>query len=87
MGEYSDYVMSDDAGTGTAGVCHSRGANTGIPPQWIIYFVVADIAASIASVLQLGGAVITEPRNSGGGTFSIIRDPAGAVCALYQGQP
>jgi uncharacterized protein len=31
---YADYVMVDAAGKPTAGVCHRRGPNAGLPPVW-----------------------------------------------------
>ena len=38
-----------DAHTGVAGVCHARGANANIPPVWLVYFTVADLAAATVS--------------------------------------
>ena len=82
MGGYSDYNMTDPvSGEAQAGVCHRRGENAAMPPQWILYFTVEDLDASIAKVIELGGEVIDGPR----GGFCIIRDPAGAVCAVYAG--
>src|SRR5690606_15439699 len=57
-GTYTDYVMKDDQGNWIGGICHHRGVNKGIPPQWIVYINVADIKQSIDKCLQLGGKVI-----------------------------
>lgn len=85
MGDYSDYVMTHEAtGDGVAGICHHRGVNVGIPPVWMVYFTVEDLAASLAAVDRMGGSVLHGPRKAGEGTFAVIRDPQGAVCALYQ---
>ncbi|HEX7051685.1 MAG TPA: VOC family protein [Longimicrobiales bacterium] len=84
MGGYSDFVMLAPGGDGVAGICHARGANANIPPQWLIYIVVADLERSIARCIERGGEVVAEPRSAGDGRFCVIRDPAGAVCALYQ---
>ena len=85
MGGYADYVMNaPDGSTPTAGVCWARGANDGLPPVWLVYFVVASLDASLAEVKQRGGAVLREPAGSGNGRFAVVRDPAGAVCALYE---
>ena len=86
MGEYSDYVMqSPGAPDAAAGICHARGANAGLPPVWLVYIVVADLDASLAACHARGGSVISGPRGAGGtARFAIIRDPAGAVAALYQ---
>ena len=84
MGEYSDYVMTSSAGDGVAGICHARGANASLPPQWLIYIVVEEVARAASECVALGGQVIDGPRPMGGGSFCVIRDPAGAVCALIQ---
>jgi len=83
MGEYDDYSMTDGRGTPRAGVCHRRGSNAGLPAAWIAYFVVADLERSLAEVRARGGEVLEPPRGEGG-RFAVVRDPAGAVCALYQ---
>jgi predicted enzyme related to lactoylglutathione lyase len=84
MGGYADYSMVDSGGDGVAGVCHARGGNSGIPPQWLIYIVVEDLDHSLSRCRELGGSVISEPRDVGADRMAIVRDPAGAVCALYQ---
>ncbi|MEE9562896.1 MAG: VOC family protein [Thermoanaerobaculia bacterium] len=85
MGEYSDYSMvTPDAGEPTAGVCHARGSNAELPAQWLIYITVADVDASAASCVELGGQVLAGPKNFGGqGRYCVIQDPAGAVAALF----
>jgi predicted enzyme related to lactoylglutathione lyase len=86
MGQYSDYVMNTpDSETSVAGICHARGVNAALPPQWLIYITVSDINESVLKCRTLGGKIIAEPRNYGGmGTYCVIEDPAGAVCALFE---
>ena len=84
MGAYSDYVMNDAAGEGVAGICHARDGNANLPPQWLIYITVEDLDHSMAECQRLGGSVLVRPRSYGGGRYCVIKDPAGAVCALYQ---
>jgi uncharacterized protein len=84
MGGYADYNMKDADGATTAGICHARGANAGVPPQWLVYFSVTDLDASIKAALDAGGAVLHGPRSMGAARFAVIRDPAGAVCGLFQ---
>ncbi|MFO0807781.1 MAG: VOC family protein [Gemmataceae bacterium] len=84
MGSYDDYVMKTPAGSSVAGICHARGSNAKIPPQWLLYIIVADVNASAQTAIELGGQVIDGPRPMGDGQFAIVRDPAGAVAALYQ---
>lgn len=67
-----------------AGVCHARGSNADLPPAWLVYWVVADLDASVEAVAEMGGEVVVAPRPLSGGSYSVIRDPAGAVSALYQ---
>ena len=85
MGDYSDYVMTaPGSGTPVAGVCHARGTNAGLPPVWLVYITVADLDASLATCRAKGGTVLAEPRgNPGSPRYAVIRDPAGAVAALY----
>lgn len=85
MGDYEDWVMSASDGTPQAGICHARGANSGIPAQWLVYITVANLDTSITHVVQQGGRVIQGPRNAGtSGRFVVIEDPAGATCALFE---
>lgn len=85
MGDYSDYSMlMPGNGEAVAGVCHARGSNADIPPQWLIYIVVADLDASLEVCLAKGGSVVREPAGLAGGRFAIIEDPVGAITALYQ---
>lgn len=88
MGGYNDYCMkppgSDDA---VAGICHARGANASLPAQWLLYITVADLDESVRRCTALGGAIVAPARESGDSRFAVIRDPAGAVCVLYQAAP
>lgn len=84
MGGYSDFNMCDpDTGQPVAGVCFARGGNAGLPPVWLAYFTVSDLDASLAAVREGGGEVLAE-RTAGEARYAVIRDPAGAACALWQ---
>lgn len=83
MGGYSDFNMNLPEGRETvAGICHARGSNAGLPPQWLVYVRVASVTDSIAACEQKGGKVVDGPRRSAGVNFCVIQDPAGAVMAL-----
>ena len=69
------------------GICHARGCNADLPAQWLIYIHVADVEASLTECSRRGGIVVAGPKDLGGGRFAVIRDPAGAVAALYQAPP
>jgi len=84
MGGYNDYSMVvPGTDEGVAGVCHARGENANLPAQWLMYITVADADASAQRCVELGGEILHGPRAIGDARFCVIRDPAGAVCALY----
>jgi len=83
MGEYDDYSMVvPDTGEAVAGVCHARGPNAKLPPQWLIYIRVDVLDESMKRCVERGGEVIDGPRSMGERRFCVIRDPAGAVTGL-----
>ncbi len=89
MGGYSDYCMDlPKSGKTTAGVCHARGVNAELPTAWLVYFTVADLEASMKSCKEQGGEVLTGPKSMGpDGRYAVIKDPAGAVAALFEPDP
>ncbi len=85
MGEYDDYLMLGADGAPQAGVCHARGGNSGIPPQWIVYITVTGLDEKLREVEALGGKIVMPTRSMGTtGRYAMIEDPAGAVCALFE---
>ena len=85
MGDYEDYSMKPDADSeAVAGVCHARGVNADIPPQWLMYVEVADLDASMAATTEKGGSIVVPARGLAGGRMCVVKDPAGAVLALWQ---
>jgi uncharacterized protein len=85
MGEYVDYdIVAQSTGAVVTGICHARDTNANVPPAWLLYFAVEDVEASAAKCVELGGTILDGPRDMGGGGFCVIRDPAGAICALYR---
>lgn len=86
MGDYDDYSMTaPGSGQAVAGVCHARGGNADLPPQWLMYINVADLDASIGACEAGGGELVAGPKTMGGhGRYCVIRDPAGAVAALFE---
>lgn len=85
MGEYHDYSMqTPDSETDVAGVCHATGVNEDLPAQWLMYIKVANLDASVEQVVKLGGSVLTPIKKlSDSSQYAVIKDPAGAVCAIY----
>ncbi len=85
MGDYDDYNMvAPGSKESVAGVCYRRGPNSDLPAQWLMYVMVEDVQASATKCEELGGEIVAGPRSVGGGKICVIKDPAGAVCALYQ---
>jgi uncharacterized protein len=86
MGGYSDYCMNEPhTGKTVAGICHARGSNAALPAAWLVYITVENVDKSVAKCVELGGEVISQPRSYGGqGRYCVIRDPAGAVAALFE---
>ena len=84
MGGYEDFlIFRPGLAEPMAGICHARGANADIPPQWLMYIVVADLDRSTAECEARGGRVLTEARSAGkGARFRVIQDPAGAAVAI-----
>lgn len=80
---YTDYGMAIDTQTHGGGICHNRGSNKGIPPQWITYFYVEDIAQSLATCLAKGGRLLKESRKKDGSyNYVIVTDPQGSVFGM-----
>jgi uncharacterized protein len=84
MGGYEDYAMDAPNSETMAGICYARGVNVDIPPQWMIYIVVANLDESVATVEELGGKALTPKKDAGAYRTCVIQDPAGAVCTLYE---
>ena len=80
---YADYNMIGDDGNPAAGVCHARGVNLGLPPIWMIYLPVGDLAESVRRVQEEGGKIIKATRgNDGEYASAVVQDLVGAYLAL-----
>ncbi len=83
---YADFNMLGADGQPAAGVCHARGVNLDLPPVWMLYLPVGDLAESLRRAREEGGAVIKEMRGSEGNlSGAVIRDPVGVYLALAPG--
>jgi len=80
---YADFTMLGADGSPVAGVCHARGVNVGLPPVWMIYLPVGDLAESVRRVEEAGGTVISAmPGEDGANAYAAIQDPVGACLML-----
>jgi len=86
MGGYSDFNMNlPSSGKTVAGICHARGVNADLPPQWLVYITVEDVDKSAKRCVELGGKVIAGPNGMGSyGRYCVIQDPARAVATLFE---
>jgi uncharacterized protein len=56
-----------------------------MPPHWLMYIMVADVAATAAKGAKLGGKILMPAQDMAGvGTWSILADPQGAVFAIFK---
>lgn len=86
MGGYADYSMMRPNGLPASGVCHRRGVNADLPGGWLVYFSAADLDAALEACTASGGQIIAPARGDESYRFAVIRDPAGGVCALTEGE-
>lgn len=83
---YADYTMLGGDGAPAAGVCHARGTNRDLPPVWMIYLPVGDLAESLSRVPEEGGRVVTAMQDEAGAfMYAVVQDPVGVYLALVPG--
>ena len=78
--------------TGYATIRTSAGINGGIrplqdgeAPAWLVYFSTGSADDAAMHVRESGGAVLAGPMDATVGRIAVVRDPQGAVLALYEG--
>ena len=80
-----DYTMIN-VGEGTGGGIMTS-VSPDVPPHWLAYVGVDDVAASTAKAKALGAKVVQDVIEVGShGWMSIIVDPTGATFALWKGK-
>lgn len=83
---YADYTMLGGDGNPAAGVCHARGVNSGLPPVWMLYLPVGDLAESLRRVREEGGTVMKAMQGEAGEyVYAAVQDPVGVHLALMPG--
>jgi predicted enzyme related to lactoylglutathione lyase len=86
MGGYKDYVVATPEQEDTvAGIVHARGENADLPPHWLVYIKVRSLEESMNAAREKGGEVLAGPKKLGEARFCVIKDPAGAVFAIVEG--
>jgi predicted enzyme related to lactoylglutathione lyase len=56
----------------------------GAPSSWHVYFQVADADAAVASIVELGGAIVMAPEDTPYGRIAMATDPTGAMFKVMQ---
>lgn len=68
-------------------VASAMQAPPGVPPHWMTFVVVDDLAAANARATRLGGSVLMPKIEVPDmGAFSVVKDDVGAVIGLYKGK-
>ena len=85
MGPGMTYTMIKvGEGTGGGMLKHPM---AGQPSVWVPYVQVDNVRASTQKARSLGAKILRDTEAiPGGGTFSVIQDPSGAVFGLFQGR-
>lgn len=77
------YAVGEYEGAALVGLWDTA-ALDGSPSMWTLTMGVANMTAAIASVTELGGAVVREPWASEFGLMATITDPAGALLNICE---
>lgn len=77
-----DYYEIRNDGRMNGGVLPWSSQMGDVPPNWGVYFSVADCDATVSRVVELGGRTIVPATDIEPGRFSMLADPAGAVFSV-----
>jgi uncharacterized protein len=81
----SGYLHIQNGETYIGGIPPAEHRNPQAPPHWMIYFLVSDCAASTDKAKSLGAGILMPTQKiQSVGTMAILKDPQGAVFALFQ---
>lgn len=79
------YVLFELEGKPVGGMLQIQEDWGPMPPNWTIYFGVADCDSTLETAARLGGSVLTGPMEiEKVGRFAYLRDPQGATFAVIQ---
>jgi predicted enzyme related to lactoylglutathione lyase len=62
-----------------------RPLRDGEPPNWLLYFTVPSVDEATERVREAGGEVLAGPADATVGRIAVVRDPQGAMFAVYEG--
>jgi len=79
------YVMFSIEGRIQAGMMAIQKEWGEVPPNWTVYFYVADVEVAAAKVHELGGTVIKPPMPVGEmGKLAVVQDPQGGIFTVME---
>jgi predicted enzyme related to lactoylglutathione lyase len=79
------YVTFQVEGRTHAGMMQIEESWGPVPPNWSVYFMVADVHASTDKVKALGGNIMVPPTKAGEmGEFTVVQDPQGGAFTIMQ---
>ncbi len=84
-GQMPPYTMFTNAGTALGGVVKLPDeAEEGTPPHWFAHVGSADVDATVARAVELGGEVVKPPEDIPTvGRYAVLADPLGAVFGVF----
>ena len=80
------YILIKNAGSSNGGIMPMTEQHGDAPPHWIPYFTVPSCDGAVAKVRELGGDALAGPLDIGDAKIAVVRDPQGAVFAIFEGE-
>lgn len=78
--EKMNYTMLKNNGRMAGGIFQMGEDMAHVPPNWSVYFSVADCDATVAKAVELGGQILKPAADIPGmGRFAVLQDPQGGV--------
>lgn len=76
---YTEFQLDDRS---IAGMMAKPAEMAQVPPNWLVYFAVADCDATVAKAESSGGSVVAPAMDIPIGRFAVLQDPHGATFAV-----
>ena len=82
---YTEFKVGGESVAGMMGMTDEFPAE--VPPHWLVYLEVDDVAASLAKGQELGGSMQVPVVDFPGGQFAVLTDPQGAAFGIMRPLP
>jgi predicted enzyme related to lactoylglutathione lyase len=87
MGPLGTYRTIKNGDRPNGGIRPQSEQEAGVPPNWLVYFTVKDVDATVAKAGERGGRVLAPPMDLPmGSRIAVLADPQGAAFALFGGE-